>query len=162
MNVYPWDLEERAIDAVVAYLRTELGEVATIKAALDFVDAITFPLVSIFVEDSDNANDTAQFNGLRKLLIGIEIVTEAITEYGTASENAAMFRTARETHRAVKSQVVGALARQHLETAINAVGSEGIWFSSAHMTRQNPGIENNTIFTMQMLECICSPKEVGL
>lgn len=30
------------------------------------------------------------------------------------------------------------------------------------MTRQNPGIENNTFFTMQMLECICSPKEIGL
>ena len=161
MNIYPWDLEERAVDAFVAYLKTELGEVAQVKPAIDFGTTTTFPLVNVAFEDSDNVNDDAQFTGARRIAITLEIGTECMSPNADESINEAMFRTAREVHRAVKNQVIGAIAYQNLADLLNATSPEGVVFTSAHMTRQSISIEGNIIFTMQSIDCICAPKEIS-
>jgi hypothetical protein len=160
MNIYQWDLEEMAVDAVVAYLKAEIGTTGLVKAALDFSVASTFPLINVAFESSDSVNDEGPFTGARRIEMTLEIGTECMNPLAADDVNDAMFKTAREVHRAVKNQVIGAIAYQDLSTRINDVTQQSIVFSSAHMTRQSVSIENNIIFTMQSLDCICAPKEI--
>ncbi len=158
MEQYPWDLEERVEDALVAYITNFVGRVAMIIPARTVITA-QYPLVVVQAGDSDNASDDAQFNGKRRCDVTVAIVTEAVN-YSTEHGAAESMETAREQHRVIKSQVLGGLASTRLQDALNDLGVAGVLFSQAHMTDQTRDQGDGKLTTEQTLDVIAQPKEI--
>jgi hypothetical protein len=150
-NLYQWDLEERVEDALVAYLKTEIGQNACIKAALDFTTAIRFPLVSVHVQSSENVNDVSNFCGGRRLSCKLEVVTET---------NKKALMTAREEHRLFKSLAIGAVAYIDTAARVNETQPEGVTFSQIHMTQQDNSVGDYKLVTSQILDIVATPQEI--
>lgn len=157
MKQYPWDLEERAEDAIVAYLKTTVGRATLVRAAREVVEA-KFPLITVSAGDSTNSSELANFNGLRRFDVVVIIQTEGVN-YNEKLGQAEILETARETHRAVKSDAIGSLASTVLHDDLNALQPQGIVFSQAHLTGQSRGVEGEFLFTRQTIDVIASPKE---
>jgi len=158
MDQYPWDLEERVEDALVAYLQASVGRVAMIIPARSVI-AAKYPLVVVDAGESDNNNDDATFNGKRRFDVTVAVVTEAVNfsqEHGPEES----VETAREQHRGVKQAVIGALASARLHEILNDTQPQGIVFSVAHMTKQTRDAGDNKLVTEQALDVIASPKEI--
>jgi hypothetical protein len=158
MPQYPWDLEERTEDALVALLKAGVGRVSMIIAARTVAPA-RYPLVVVEAQGSENVSDPALFNGRRRISIVVAIVTEAVNNSPELTQPE-LLETARETHRAFKSAVIGSLASTALQDELNQAGVAGIEFSSAHLTGQSRDSGDGKLTTEQTLEIICSPKEI--
>ena len=154
MEQYPWDLEERVEDAFVALLKIAIGDAACIIAARTVTTA-RYPLIVVEAGDSDNANDDATFNGMRRLDVTVALTTEAVNR-----TDKSLLQDAREKHRAVKSQVIGVLASKALQDALNALGVPGVQFSMAHLTAQRRDAGDGKLTTEQDLDVIACPKEI--
>lgn len=158
MKQAPWDLEERAEDAFVALLRANVGRVAMISAARE-VAVSKYPLIRVEAQPSDNENDNVGPNGARRFGVVVAIVTEAVN-YNTELGQVELLETARASHRAVKSEVIGALMGLTLADDLNALGCEGILFSQAHCTTQTRDAGDGKLTTEQTLDVIAQPKEI--
>lgn len=154
---YAWDLEERVEDAFVALLTAGVGRPCMIVAAYT-VKVVKFPLVVVQAQASDNESEQATFNGKRKFNIVVAITTEAVNRDPNAQQPALM-ETAREQHRAFKSEVIGRLASTKLHDELNALMPQGIIFSLAHMTGQAKDAGDGKIVTEQTVEVIANPIE---
>lgn len=159
MKQYPWDLEERAEDAIVAYLKATVGRATLVRAAREASPA-KFPMITVAAGDSNNNNDPAQFNGFRRFDVVVTIATEAVN-YNEQLQQSEILETAREAHRAVKSDAIGSLSSTILHDDLNALQQQGIVFSQAHLTAQSRGVEDNCIVTRQTLDIIAAPKEIN-
>ena len=159
MKQYPWDLEERAEDAIVAYLKATVGRATLVRAAREVV-APKFPMITVSAGDSNNQNEPANFNGFRRFDVVVIIATEAVN-YNEQIGQAEELETARESHRAVKSDAIGSLASTALHDDLNALQPQGIVFSQAHLTAQSRGVDDNCIVTRQTLDVIAAPKEIN-
>jgi len=158
LEQYPWDLEERAEDCFVAYLEKNVMRLAMVIPSRTVAEA-KFPLVVVEAGESNNKNGTAPFTGKRQFNLTVNLVTEALNNNGadgTPEKN----ETGRETHRVIKSQLLGALAGNELHTALNDVGIPGIEFSSAHMTGQTRDTGDGKFITIQTIEVLAQPKEL--
>ncbi len=153
----PWDLEERVEDAFVAHIKTAIGERCMIKAAREVFTA-KFPLIVVEAQSSDNVSDEAQFNGKRRMNVLVALTTEAVNYPETGQPE--WMRNARENHRAVKSQMIEALASAKLQDYLNAAGVPGVIFSMAHMTQQNRDVGEGKIITEQTMDVIANPLEI--
>lgn len=158
MMQYPWDLEERVEDAIVAHLKSLVGVICDIRPAR-LIEEERFPMVVVQCGESNNENDNAQFNGQRRMNVTVAIVTEAINNSDQLT-TAELLQTARETHRALKSQVIGALASTALQDELNATQTAGLTFSMAHMTNQTRDAGDGKLVTEQVLDVIAGVKEI--
>lgn len=158
MKTYPWDLEERAEDAVVALLKANVSRVVMISAARE-VKLAKFPLVRVEAQPSDNANQDAGPNGLRRFNIIVAISTEAVS-YNAELGQPELLETARESHRVIKDEVIGCLMGCTSHEDLNALGVAGITFSQAHCTTQTRDTGDNKLVTEQTLDVIATPKEI--
>jgi len=158
MKQYPWDLEERAEDAIVAYLKATVGRATLVRAAREVIDA-KFPLITVATGDCTNNAELANFNGLRRFDVVVIIQTEGVN-YNEELGQAEILETAREAHRAVKSDAIGSLASTVLHEDLNALQPQGIVFSQAHLTTQSRGVEEGLLTTRQTLDVIACPKEI--
>jgi len=156
-SAYPWDLEERVEDAIVALLKNSVGG-AMILAARS-VQVVKYPLVVVDAGESNNENDQSNFNGQRKFNVTVAITTEA-ANYSTELGAMELVSTARETHRNFKALVIGALASDTLHEDLNGVGVSGVTFSQAHMTLQTRNGAESKYITEQTLDVIACPKEL--
>jgi hypothetical protein len=156
LEQYPWDLEERVEDALVAYLKTKCADLVAMIVPAYTVQKVRYPLIVVEAQASDNHNDDAEFSGRRQMDVVVAITTEAVNESaGLLPENA------RERHRAVKSKVLGYLAsRNKLQDDLNAMGQAGVLFSLAHLTAQGRDVGGGKIVTEQTLDVIAQPLEV--
>ena len=158
MEAYPWDLEERVEDAFVAYLKANVQRVAMVIPSMSAVEA-RFPLIVVEARNSDNKNPTAPFTGKRSMDVTITMMIEAINRNGAAGSES-FNEDARETYRAIKSNMIGWLSGNDLHTELNAIEMAGVDFSMAHMTRQERSVEEGRLMLMQALEVIAQPKEL--
>lgn len=158
MTGYRWDLEENVEDAFVALLKRGVGRSCMIVPAY-LVIAAKFPLVVVHAETSNNENDQALFNGLRRVSVVVAIVTEAVnfTEQLGPAEALA---TSRENHRAVKSDVLGLLASAALQDELNELNIPGVRFSAAHLTEQTRDAGDGKITTEQKIDVLACPQEL--
>lgn len=154
---YPWDLEERVEDAFVALLKQSVGNAMIIPARS--VVVAKYPLVVVDAGESNNEKEEANFNGQRRFNVTVAISTEAVN-YSEEHSQLELAATARETHRIFKAQVIGALASDALHTELNALGTQGVTFSQAHMTAQTRNGAENKYITEQTLDVIACPKEI--
>lgn len=158
MKQYPWDLEERAEDALVAYLRANVGSVAMISADRE-VKVAKYPLVRVGVTTSDNETNDAGPSGVKRFDVVVAIITEAVN-YNKELGAAELLNTAREDHRIIKSDVLGCLMGLTTHDDINALGSQGITFSQCHCTTQTRDAGDGKLVTEQTLDVIAQPKEL--
>lgn len=156
-SAYPWDIEERVEDAIVALLKNSVGGAMIVPERS--VQVVKFPLVIVGVGESDNNNDEANFNGTRRMQVVVALSTEAVN-YSTELGEFEMASTAREVHRNFKSQVIGALASEALHEELNALQPQGVTFSLAIMTTQTRNGAENKYTTEQTLDVIATPKEM--
>ena len=158
MSGYPWDLEERVEDAIVAYIKQQAGGEMMVIPWRSIEEA-RYPLVVVQYEDSNNTTEDQEFSGRRQMTIRVSITTEAVNNNGDAGTVRANM-TAREIHRQVKSSVIGALAGKTIQDDLNAIGSEGVNFSFCQMTAQSGDAGDGMIITEQELIVIAQPKEI--
>ena len=158
MKTYPWDLEERAEDAIVALLKANVGRVAMITAAREVVVA-KYPMIRVEAQPSENSNQDSGPNGLRRFNIIVALLTEAVN-YNAELRQEELLETARESHRAIKSEVIGCLMGCTSHEELNALGIAGITFSQAHCTTQTRDAGEGKLVTEQTLDVIATPKEI--
>lgn len=158
MKTVPWDLEERAEDAIVAYLKANVGRACVVRAARE-VAVAKYPLITVSAEESNNESDIANFNGRRRFSVTVTIATEAVN-FNAETSQLEYVETARESHRAVKSDVMGSLAGATVHEDLNETQYPGILFSQAHCTTQTRGVEDNKLITVQTIDVIAQPKEL--
>jgi len=158
MQGYGWDIEERVEDALAAYIEAMCAEVAMVVAARTITKA-QYPLVVVEVEGSDNHDEDGEFNGRRVMPTNIVIVTEAVNQLGDEGSAEAL-RTARDSHRAIKSSVVGAVAGKTVHDDLNDIGTEGVLFSMCVMVGQTRDQGDGLLTTTQALRVIAQPTEV--
>lgn len=155
----PWDLEERVEDAIVGYLRREVGETAHIVAARTLTVA-RYPLVVVEVTDSDNDHASGPMDGRRRLSAVVAITTEALNlNTGPGARVGTM--DARDAHRAIKASVIQALAGDTVHADLNAMEPEGVAFSQCHATRQDRDAGDGKMVTEQTLDILAQPQEIG-
>jgi len=158
MKSVPWDLEERAEDAFVAYLKGNVGRACLVRAARE-VCVAKYPLITVSAESSDNASTDASFNGHRRFSVSVTIATEAVN-FNAETSQLEYIETAREAHRAVKSDVIGSLAGATVHEDLNDMQLQGINFSQAHCTSQTRGVDDNKLVTVQLIDVIAQPREI--
>lgn len=154
----PWDLEERVEDAFVALLIANVGRAALICAGRSIIEE-RYPLVLVEAGESQNQNEDSEFNGKRKISVTITMQTEAVNfneELGTS----ALVETAREQHRALKSDVIGTVAGAKIHEDLNELQNQGVLFSLAVITAQTNTITDGKITTEQTLEVIANPERI--
>ena len=154
----PWDVEERVEDALVAHIKTICTEVAMTIPANSVVEP-AYPLVIVYADGSDNANDTGRITGRKRVNVVISIITDALNYLG-AEGSIDVLRTAREHHRAIKQSVIGAVSGNELHTELNAENPEGVAFSMAYMGAVTRDAGDGKLMTMQELDIIAQPKEM--
>jgi len=155
---YPWDMEERVEDAIVALLKANAGRTAMIIAARTVV-AAKYPLVVVEAVDSNNHSEDATFNGHRDISVKVAIATEAVN-YSADLGQAELIETAREQHRAVKNAVIGVLASTVLHEELNELQPQGVVFSMASMSDQSRDVGDGQLTTEQNIDVIAIPKEI--
>lgn len=155
---YPWDLEERVEDAIVAHIKALTG---TIKMCVPWrtVTRAQYPLVVVQAETSDNHSDTGEFTGRRAIPLTVNIVTEAVNKNGPKG-TIEYLQTARDAHRAIKSEVIGALAGTKTHDELNELGTEGVEFSQACITQITADAGDGKLTTMITVDVIAQPKEL--
>jgi hypothetical protein len=146
----PWDLEERVEDALVAHIQNACGDALVIASR--GLDEVVYPLIVVECGESDNSNDDATFNGLRRMSVLVVISTEALPND---------IKTAMENHRRVKTAVIESLAVPAFHDYLNAQGHEGVQFSMAHITRQSRDVSDQLMITEQLIDVIAAPKALG-
>jgi len=154
---YRWDLEECIEDAFVGYVKNYAYRVSMVTAANEVHEA-KFPLVVVSCEQSRNKNDDSTFSGKRLIDVTLHIVTEAINYNGDGGTAEAL-ESARETHRIIKSQVIGIFAGTDVHTELNNLDPVGVLFSSVHLMGQTRDVGDGKLITEQMLEVIAQPRE---
>ena len=154
-----WDIEERAEDAVVAYLKTKVSMASLIQGSFEITTA-KYPLIVVESKDSDNHTEDGEFTARRVLEIDVHIVTEALNLNGKAGTED-VYLTARELHRKFKSSVIGTIAGTIVYKDLNALEPEGVRFSQAVMTTQTKEAGDGMITTTQTLLCIIQPWNIG-
>ena len=158
LTQYPWDLEERAEDAIVAHLKNTVPSVAMVIPAKTVIQA-RYPLVVVEAQQSDNKNDTAPFTGKRRFNVRVAMAIEAINNNGEIGSLESL-ETARERFRNVKSPILGALAGNELHDLLNDSGVDGILFSQAHLTTVLSDAGDGKITMEATLDVIAQPKEL--
>jgi hypothetical protein len=158
MQQYPWDVEERAQDAVVAHLKNLVGRKCKIVSA-PLVGAAQYPLVTVEWFASTKKNDTSLFTG--KVAGQMQIVTtiEAVNNQGEEF-SPERFETAQQLFRVIKSEVRGALAGNTLHEDLNSIGAEGVKFSMAHLVFGNREVQPGKLIQVDLLDVIAQPTEV--
>jgi hypothetical protein len=155
---YPFDLEERVEDAIVAHIKAVTGGIKMVVPWRTQAIA-AYPLVVVQCEGSDNHSDVGEWTGRRRLQVVVSIVTEAVNNNGDPGTDE-QFLTSREIHRRVKSEVVGALAGTKVHEELNTIDVQGVLFSQCHIVAQTADAGDGKLVTMQQLDVIAQPKEI--
>jgi hypothetical protein len=155
---YAWDIEENVEEALVAYIKNNVTDVAMVIPARTAMTA-AYPLVVVEAKESNNHTDTGRFTGRRQMSVDVHIVTEVLN-YNAGTNDPARLRTAREHHRIIKASVLGALAGNTVHDDLNALQPAGVAFSQCHMEEQTRTSEDGKFITSQTLNIIAQPEAI--
>ena len=151
MNIYKWDIEERVEETFVALFKANVSESVMIRRArVPF--QIAYPFVVVGVPSSTNANDQANFNGLRKMDVNVVMKTWAAKK--------TKFEDIEQDHRDLKSIIIGALAFASMHEQMNELNPQGIAFSSVHLMNVADTVEESCFVCTLTIEVIASPRKL--
>jgi len=151
-----WDLEERTEDAIVSYLRTQVGTDIRVSAAWD-LDPDQFPAALVHVGSSEPVSEPAAWHDARMLAVSVAVITEGAP---SLDSNNATLATARERNALARSMVMDALFVSDLLDQLVLQGVADVAFSMAQFSgteRTVEGDRNPHLITTLTGEVIAEP-----
>lgn len=151
-----YDLEERAEDAVAAYLRTQVGDMKVYEA-WSFAQ-MEFPCVAVHCGETSPISETADWHDAREMKLTLAVMTEAADK---TDDSGNVLLTARQRNRQAKSDVIRALSTSGLCGLINATGTQGIFFSMIQLSTTGRTVDEGRklLITTLTLDAIATPQE---
>jgi hypothetical protein len=150
-----WDLAERVEDAIVAYLKTQVGDMRVYPSW--GVAEQQYPCVVVGAIDDAPISETANFAEPREMKVACAVITEAAPLKAGGVE----IMTARDWNAKCRADVVRALARSDLATQVNSTMTPRVFFSMLQLGAMSRSVdeERRRLITTISLDCIATPQE---
>ena len=148
-----WDLEERTEDAIVSYLKTQVGSDMRVSAAWE-LNSPEYPAAIVHVGTTEPVSEPAEWHDARILTVSVAVITEAAPEMDTSN---AVLRKARERNSLARSMVMDALFISGLNAALVLQGIPDIAFSMAQFSGTERTVEGHNLITTLTGEVIAEP-----
>jgi len=150
-----WDLEERTEDAMVAYLKAQIGQDYLVLAAWGF-DEPKYPCVIVHAGGSRPVSEEAEWHDARYIDVDVAISSEAVPKKSAAGNT---IESLRARNARIRSRVINVLARSNLLTLLQEQGAavRDVAFSMAQMTTIARSTEDRRLITTVRVEVLAEP-----
>jgi hypothetical protein len=172
-----WDLEERAEDAFVAYLKAKCSGDLSVYPGFS-TEHLKFPCVSVHAGESDRIGGSGSFALPREIVVTIDIMTEAAEALDASG---IVTQTARERNALARSSVMNALGVLDSATApaglsalcqpedmphglaaeLTAMLIPGVWIDSAIVGKVTRTVEKECFVSSIAVSVIAQPVAIG-
>lgn len=148
-----WQLEEKAEDAVVAYVTSALLDHEVYVSTGFTADKPQYPAVFISAEESGNVAEGRGFDGNRTITIIANVRSSIFRDKNES------FNTSRQEHADLKSRVLTVFAQTDILDLLNADTDGSITFNMANIEAISRSVntEENYFQTSITIECYVRP-----